>query len=217
LHNLECEYQLSKKQQTSNKPPIASTTEDVTVEPSYAENDDAGVTTLVPSLNDVQIPPELTATRLGATNRISGNAGSSLQEMMFATNDRHVMPVMFDGYAHDDFSATSMEWIGSDNLGAPFSVDMSNMNGLGMLPWSPPKNTYSEANFDIPYPIEHTADVSANLTSTSQFELDLPLSLTGPMRDRYDEKMWEEVSSKVSFDQDAIRCTFSASDRMNTR
>ncbi|KAJ6182067.1 hypothetical protein N7485_000709 [Penicillium canescens] len=199
LHNLECEYQLSKKQQTSNKPPIASTTEDVSVEPSHAENDDAGVPTLVPSPNDVQILPESTATRLGAANRVSGNAGSSLQEMMFATNDRHIMPVMFDGYAHDDFPATSMEWIGSDNLGAPFSVDMSNMNGLGMLPWSPPKNTYSEANLDIPYPIEHTADASANLTSTSQFELNLPLSPTGPMRDRYDEKMWEEVSSKMSF------------------
>ncbi|KAJ6073380.1 hypothetical protein N7467_011465 [Penicillium canescens] len=187
LHNLECEYQLSKKQQTSNKPPIASTTEDVSVEPSHAENDDARVTTLVPSPNEVQILSESTATRLGAANLVSGNAGSSLQEMMF------------DRYAHDNFSATSMEWIGSDNLGAPFSVDMSNMNGLGMLPWSLPKNTYSEANFNIPYPIEHTTDASANLTSTSQLELNLPLSPTGPMRNRYDEKMWEEVSSKMSF------------------
>jgi hypothetical protein len=37
------------------------------------------------------------------------------------------------------------------------------------------------------------------------------------MRDIYDEKMWEEVSPKVSFDPEAIRCTFSESDCMNTR
>ncbi|GFF70639.1 hypothetical protein IFM62136_07884 [Aspergillus lentulus] len=198
LHNLQCEYQLSKKQQTSNKPPMASTAEDVSAVPSPAENNDAGVTTLVSSPNDIQILPELTATRLGAANRVSGNAGSSLQEMMFATNDRHIMPVMFDGYAHDDFSATSIEWFGSDSQAAPFSVDMSNMSGLGKLPWSPPNTNYSETNFDIPYPIEHTTDASANLPSTSQFELNLPLSPTGPMRDIYDEKMWEEVSPKIA-------------------
>ncbi|KAF4185804.1 hypothetical protein CNMCM7927_006229 [Aspergillus lentulus] len=197
LHNLQCEYQLSKKQQTSNKPPMASTAEDVSAVPSPAENNDAGVTTLVSSPNDIQILPELTATRLGAANRVSGNAGSSLQEMMFAANDRHIMPVMFDGYAHDDFSATSIEWFGSDSQAAPFSVDMSNMSGLGKLPWSPPNTNYSETNFDIPYPIEHTTDASANLPSTSQFELNLPLSPTGPMRDIYDEKMWEEVSPKT--------------------
>ena len=185
--------------------------------PSPAENNDAGVTTLVSSPNDIQILPELTATRLGAANRVSGNAGSSLQEMMFATNDRHIMPVMFDGYAHDDFSATSIEWFGSDGQAAPFSVDMSNMSGLGKLPWSPPNTNYSETNFDIPYPIEHTTDASENLPSTSQFELNLPLSPTGPMRDIYDEKMWEEVSPKVSFDLEAFRCTVSARDRMNTR
>ncbi|KAL6229819.1 hypothetical protein BDW75DRAFT_234904 [Aspergillus navahoensis] len=168
LHNLQCEYQLSKKQQTSNKPPMASTAEHVSIVPSHARNNDAGVTTPGPSPNDVQILPELTATRLGAANRVSGNAGSNLQEMMFVTNDPHIMPVVFDGYAHDDFSATSMEWVGSDNLAALF---------------------------DIQYPIEHTTDASANLPSTSQFELDLPLSPTEPMRDVYDEKMWEEEVS----------------------
>lgn len=146
----------------------------------------------------MHILPELTATRLGAANRVSGNAGSSPQEMMFATNDRHIMPVMFDRYAHDDFSAASMEWIGSDNLGEPFSIDMSNTSGLGMLPWSSPQNTYSEANLDIPNAIEHTTNASANLTSTSQFSLNLPLSPTGAMRGRYDENMWEEASSKVT-------------------
>ncbi|PKX88361.1 Zn(II)2Cys6 transcription factor [Aspergillus novofumigatus IBT 16806] len=196
LHNLQCEYQLSKKQETSNRPPMASTAEDVSMVPSHADNNEAGVTTLVPSPNDVQILPELTATRLGAANRVSGNGGSNLQEMMFATNDRHIMPVMFDEYAHDDFSATSTEWFGSDNLAAPFSVDMSNMNGLGTLPWSPPKTTYSETNFDTPYPIEHPTDASANLPSTSQFELNLLLSPTGPMRDIYDENMWKEASPK---------------------
>ncbi|KAJ5995516.1 hypothetical protein N7481_002493 [Penicillium waksmanii] len=186
LHDLECEYQLSKKQQISNKPPIASATEEISVEPWHAENDNSGLATLAPSPNDIQILPESTATHLGGANLVSGNAGSGLQDMMF------------DRYAQNDFSAASMEWIGSDNLGAPFSVDMSNMNGLGMLPWSPPKNTYPEANFDIPYPIEHTTDASANLPSTSQFELNLPLSPTGPTRARYDEKMWEEVSSKIA-------------------
>jgi hypothetical protein len=196
---------------------MASTAEDVSIVPSHAENNDAGVTTLAPSPNDLQMLPELTATRLGAANRVSVNAGSNLQEMMFATSDRHIMPVMFDEYAHDDFSTTSTEWFGSDNLAAPFSVDISNMNGLGALPWSPPKTTYSESTFDIPYAIEHTTDASANLPSTSQFELNLSLSPTGPMRDIYDEKMWEEVSPKVSFDPEAIRCTFSESDCMNTR
>jgi hypothetical protein len=202
LHDLECQYQLSKKQQT-NKPPTASTTEDISVEPWHAESDGSGVTSHVPSPNDIQILPESTTAGLGAANLVSGNAGTSLQEMMF------------DRYAHDGFLATSMDWIGSDNLGAPLSVDMSNMNGLGMLPWSPSKNTYSEANFNMPYPIEQTTDRSANLTSTSQFELNLP-PLTGPTRDRYDEKLWEEVSSKVSFDQEAVHCTFPAIDRMKT-
>lgn len=202
MHDLECEYQLSKKQQT-NRPPTASTTEDISVERWHTESDGSGVASHVPSPNDIQILPESTAAGLGAGNLVSGNAGTSLQEMMF------------DRYAHDDFSATSMEWIGSDNLGAPLSVDMNNMNGLGMLPWSPSKNTYSEANFNIPYPIEHTTDRSANPTSTSQFELNLP-PLTRQTRDRYDEKLWEEVSSKVSFDQEAVHCTFPAIDRMET-
>lgn len=170
--------------------------------PSYAENNGSGVTTQVPSPSDVQVLPELTA------NRGSGNAGNILQDMMLATNDRHSMPVMFDGYAHDNFSASPIEWVGSDSLAAPFSVDMGNLNALGTLPWSPPKTAYSEPNLDIPYPIEHTTDVSASLPSISQFELNLPLSPAGPTRDMYDEKMWEEVSPKVSFDQEAIRGTY---------
>ncbi|KAL4885433.1 hypothetical protein BJY04DRAFT_205251 [Aspergillus karnatakaensis] len=186
LHNLKCEYNLSKKQQANNKPAV----DEVSIDPSLTESSSSGATTLVPSPTDIQILPDLTATQLGAAHRVSGNAGNALQEMMFATNGRHDMPVMFDGYAHDDFSATSMEWIGSDTLGAPFSVDMSNMNGLGMLPWSPPKTAHSDANFDMPYALEHTTDAAA------QFELNLPLSPEGSMRDIYDEKMWEEVGSK---------------------
>ncbi|KAL4949357.1 hypothetical protein BDW69DRAFT_202898 [Aspergillus filifer] len=197
-----CRYcSLSKKQQqqqqTSNKPPPVSTAEDIPIEPPRAESNSSGATTLVPSPTDIQMLPEFTAAQLGAARRVSGSAGSNFQEMMFATNDRHFMPVMLDGYSQDDFSAPSMEWMGSDNLGVPFSVDMSSMNGVGILPWSPPKTSYSDASFDIQWPIDHTTGALANPTATSQFEPTLPLSpVTGPMRDMYDEKMWEEVSSK---------------------
>ncbi|KAL4798021.1 hypothetical protein BDV19DRAFT_377232 [Aspergillus venezuelensis] len=202
LHNLECEYQLSKKQQqqqqqNSSKLPPVSTVEEISIEPARAESNSSGATTLVPSPTDVQMLPDFTAAQFEASRRVSGSACSNFQEMMFATNDRHFMPVMLDGYTQDDFSGPAMEWMGSDSLGAPFSVDMSNMNGIGMLPWSPPKTSYSDASFDIQWPIDHTTGALANPTATTQFEPTLPLSpSTGPMRDVYDEKMWEEVSPK---------------------
>jgi len=193
---VECQYQLSKRRQSTNKS-IGSITPEEAPETSPYRSDNRKPTADIrgESPNGGHLPQDPTISSIGEVNHVSKGSSNNLQGMMLATDDRNIMPEFLDNLVNDHSWAASMDWTSNDNSTA-HSADINNVHGSSMLSWAAStKSTNSEFDLGIPFTVEHPDLITSHGLSSLLEDLELPLSPHGLTKDQDGPRPWGELIS----------------------
>jgi hypothetical protein len=193
---VKCQYQPSKKRQTTNKS-VGSITPEEAPEMSTYRSDNLDPTADVPgeSPNGGQLSQDPAISPIIEVNHVPKESSNNLQGMMLVTDDRNIMPEFLDNLVNDHSWAPCMDWTSSNNSTA-HSADVNSVHGSGMLSWAAStKSTNSEFDLGIPFMVEHRHPVTSPGLSSLLDDLDLPLSTPGLAKDQDGPRPWGELIS----------------------